>query len=56
MSPLRLRSEIAVEVGSYRDLRFDDPGQKIDFGDLVRGEAAARFLNPIDAAPIRSLA
>jgi hypothetical protein len=36
MSPLRLRSEIAVEIGTYRDLRFDDSGQNIDFVDLVR--------------------
>ena len=36
MSPLRLRNEIAVEIGTYRDLRFDDSGQNIDFVDLVR--------------------
>jgi hypothetical protein len=56
MSPFRLRGEIAVEVGSYRDLRFDDSGQNIDFVDLVRPRRPRDFLNPIDATSIRSLA
>ena len=55
MSPLKLRSEIAVQIGSCRVAALMIPARILILSPLS-GQAAARFLNPIGATPIRSLA